>query len=314
MSQPKPGVLFFTLLCAWTLLPLAGSQAGQVRVSLSGQNFSPASIALNNGDQVVWVWVSGSHTVTSGTDGSLGGNGIFNSGGGNLGLFSTARFAWKSDRTGAVPYYCIPHFGSGMTAVLNIDGSGNTPVSNFRITEVYFDPAGKSFVEIANLGAAAGNLGQYRLAVTNGSTGVVLPLVDIGVAASGGRVVVHLNESGTSTQTDVYLPSVTLPRTGSAALFLPNTVAPTLTANMMVDFVQWGASGQPNEGTADGLSYWSSGTFVNTPADGHSIEFCGTGQQRGVGFWEQHPPSPGNADCATPNVTSTWGRIKSLYR
>jgi len=64
----------------------------------------------------------------------------------------------------------------------------------------------------------------------------------------------------------------------------------------------------------NGLSYWTSGTFVNTPADGHSIEFCGTGQQHGVGFWEQHPPSPGNADCATPNVTSTWGRIKSLYR
>jgi len=285
-------------------------RAGQVRVSLSGTSFSPSTISLNLGDQVAWVWVSGTHSVTSGTTGSTTGDGRFNSG---AAPFTGARFSWKSSVAGAVPYYCIPHFSFGMTGTLNVAASG-VPVSDFRISEVYFDPAGKSFVEIANLGAAAGNLGQYRLAVTNASTGSVLPLVDIGVAASGGRVVVHLNESGTNTQTDLYLPAVTLTRTGSAALFMPNTVAPSLTADMMVDFVQWGAAGQPNEGTANGLTYWTTGTFVNTPADGHSIEFCGTGQQRGMGFWEQHPPSPGNADCSTPNVTSTWGRLKSLYR
>ena len=90
-------------------------QAGQVRVNVGsgGSFFTPYAVNINEGDHVVWVWLSGSHTVTSWTlpadsvnfsaDGA-----IFDSGGSPFGL-SNQRFAWKSDRTGHVPYVCVPH-------------------------------------------------------------------------------------------------------------------------------------------------------------------------------------------------------------
>jgi plastocyanin len=304
-----------SLLCvsAWLLLAIPAG-AGQVRISASGTSFVNDSPTLNIGDQVVWVWTAGSHTVTSGTNGSTTGDGRFNSGGGLLGL-SNARFTWKSNLLGNIDYYCIPHFSLAMTGVLHVVASGAL-VSDFRITEVQFNvPGGQDLIEIANLGDIAGNLGRYRLAI--GASGIEIPFNDV-VVAPGARVVIHANASGTTTATDVFVPLLPdLPATGSLALYVPNTVVVSLAdPNQIIDFVQWGAGGQANEATAQSASLWQAGDALTGVDDGHSIEFCGNRGEYGFARWsEVTNPNLGVAgNCATPTVRSTWGRLKTLYR
>jgi plastocyanin len=291
--------------------------AGQVRINVQSNTFVPNSnVPLNQGDHVVFVWISGTHSATSG-NGSP--SGIFNSG--NLSTGSGTAFTWKSDRTGSVPFYCIPHFSIGMTGTLQIAATG-TAVSNFRITEVqYVTAAGQDRVLITNAGNAAGNLGRYRVAVNNGTTALTLPGPDL-VVPAGGRVILHLGASGTNTATEVFLPTAAdLGASGSFALYAPNTVGTALTdANMLVDFVQWGAAGQPNETTAQTAGVWTVGQAAATaqppdPAVGHSISFCGAATDRGASFWDVTLPNFGaGGQCTTPSLTTSWGRLKTLYR
>ena len=287
----------------------APARAGQVRVNVSSNFFSPPAVTVKPGDHVVWVWTGGSHTVTSGTPGAP--NFIFDSGGAPIGL-ANARFSWKA--TTGTAYYCVPH-GAAMTASITVTAAAPA-VSNFRISEVYFnDPAGQDFVEIQNMGGAEGNLGQYRLSVRSG-TPLTLALANVMVPA-GGRVVVWVNRAGTNSQTEFFFGAEPeLPRTGSAALYAPSTVNANLAdVNQIIDFVEWGAPGQLNAGTAVTAALWNDLDFVAPPAESHSIEFCGTEAQRGAAFWRQvQAATPGGADCLTPTLSATWGRIKTLYR
>jgi plastocyanin len=328
MKSPRPFPAFATLhatgLAALiTLACAAAASAGQVRVNASGFAFSPADVTLSQGDHVVWVWTGGSHTVTSGDLNTVPntnvGDGKFNSGLPALPPLST--FSWKSDMTGTEPYYCIPHL-PGMAGTLTMLASGAS-VADFRITEVQFNTAGSlDLVEISNLGAA-GDLGMYRLSVNGGAAqtmkkaGSTAASTDI-VVPGGGRVVVHCNASGTTTDSDIYLTGIAdLPASGSAALYVPNVVNTALTlADQMIDFVQWGAGGQGNEATAVTAGFWNAGAAITGVADGHSIEFCGQPGQYGASFWhEVSPPNFGSYDnCTTPAFRTTWGRIKTLYR
>lgn len=294
--------------CAAAVLALglvAGAGAGQVRVSVSSNQFTPASVSVKPGDHVVWVWVSGFHSVTSGTDGSSNGSGVFDSD-----IISGGKFSWKAGAV-SVPYYCEPHWPD-MTGNITVTAGAST--SDFRITEVQFNVgAGLDLIEIGNLGPAAGNLGRYRISAANG---VAVELPDNIAIASGGRVTIHTNTTGVNTATDFFVQTLPdLPASGSVALYVPNSVAPALTNTAtIIDFVQWGASGQPNEATAAAATFWSTGDAIVGVAAGHSIERCSTSY--GLGAWaEIATPNFGtNGNCSTPTGTTTWGRIKTLYR
>jgi plastocyanin len=308
--RPTAALLAIFIACAVPAL------AGQRRVDVSSNFFNDSTLTANAGDQIVWVWTAGSHTVTSGTDGSSLGDGDFNSG--LMGGIGKA-FSWKAPigSTGTQRYYCFPHFGGGMRGRIDFSAS-SVPASDFRLTEVRFSSAHDSdFVELTNLGDAAGDLGRYRISVT-GATQLVLTPANI-VVPVGGRVVIWLGQTGTGTATQQFFPGLSLPRdAGSAALYVPMS-APADTArtrtDLMVDFVQWGASAQLNEATAVTAAFWTGGLFADPPADGHSLEFCGTAFQRGPTFWQGSPVStPGTANCVTPTRASSWGRIKAIYR
>lgn len=245
------------------------AHAGQMRVDVANLQFTPATVTINHGDHVVWVWKSGLHSATSGT--SCTADGIFNS------LLQTTAagvsFSWKSGAQSSVPYFCIQHCDLGMTGEINF-GSG-VAVSDFCITEVQYNlPSGQDLIEITNHGAAAGNLGDYRLSVQAG-TAVTVPLTDL-VVPAGSQVVFHCNASGANTATDVYLPALPdLPSPGSVALYVPNSTSgqTALTdVTQIIDFVQWGQGGEPNEATAAGASLWTAGQFVPAAAAGHSLE------------------------------------------
>ena len=302
------------------LLISTSVNAGQVRVSVGNFAFNPSTVTVNLGDHVVWVWTGGSHSVTSGTDGSKTGDGIFNSteqtanaaGGANT------AFSWKSDRTGAVPYYCIPHFPDMTGSITVLAGSG-AAVADFRITEVLYSSGSADLIEITNMGTAAGDLGRYRIAISGDVEG--LPIASVNVAP-GGIVILHPNASGTNSTSNVFVPALNslADAAGSVALYVPSTISghTALTdATQIVDFVQYGAGGQANEAAAVTAGFWTSGQFVPTVGvAGRSIEFCGNRSDHGAAQWSEiDPPNFGNdGNCITPTQTATWGRVKTLYR
>lgn len=288
--------------------------AKQVRIDVANFSFTPASVTLNQGDHAVFVWTGGIHSALSGPVFSP--DGIFDSGAAGSGQ----TFSWKADRTGSIDYYCGVHLSS-MTGSLTLVGSGaNAGLSDFRITEVQYNVAGNAdLVEITNLGAT-GDLGKYRLKISG------LPVQTLAVGAStslpvaaGGKIVVHVGQTGVNSNTDLFLGQATgLPdAAGSVALYVPSTQVTALTnATQILDYVAWGSGGQENETTATSASLWSAGAATATVGAGHSLEFCGQSGQYGAARWYENPtPNFGGAEnCATPAAPTTWGRIKTLYR
>ena len=313
------------------MAPLA--HGGQVRVNVGsgGTVFSPYAVNINQGDHVVWVWLSSPHTVTNwnapadSVNVSVDGT-IFDSQPTHIGQPTTTRFSWKSDRTGHVPYVCVPHISENMTGrviISPLTQPPTIPVADFRLTEVQFNVAlGRDLVEISNLGAAAGDLQSFRLAMAGTGTGVVISANSFSVPA-GGRVVIHTNESGTNNSPlgHIYMALGDLNDVaGSLSLYVPSTVtAQNAVTNsaLMIDFVQWGAGAQANEATAGSVNFWTAGEFIGGVAAGHSIAYCANQTlDHGIDRWaEISPPSLGVLnDCNTPVLSQTWGYLKAIYR
>jgi len=295
--------------------------AKQIRVNVASDTFSPQNLTVNVGDHVVWIWTGGTHDVTSG-DVSTGFHDFrFISGP------SASNRTWSWQATGGLgvqDYFCTSHW-PGMEGRLTLVNNGSGAAgSDFRITEVLYNPtSGADQIEITNFGAT-GDLSKYRLKVnglatlslqvglTNGT-----PLSHTMSVPAGGRVVLNLGASGTNSATALFFPSASLDNSGSLALYVPNTENGNALTNatQIIDYVSWSGSNE-NEATAVTAGLWFTGTFVPEAAQGHSIEFCGIAGQHGPSFWsEVSSPNLGtNGNCSTPLVRSTWGRVKSLYR
>jgi len=303
------------LVLALTLLPTA-TFAGQMRISLNSESFSLSNVPVNVGDHVTWVWLAGAHSVTSGADPDNP-DGTFDTGTRTTGgTGSNTAFSWRATTAGTQPFFCLPHFETGMVGTVQVVASGAS-VADFRITEVlYNDAGGLDKIEITNFGTATGDLGRFRLAIPGDAEGI--PLGSLSVAPNG-VVVVNPGQSGSSSVDNVFMPALsTLPdAVGSLALYVPNTVVTALTdVSQIIDFVQWGAGGQANEATAVAANLWVSGEFLPTVGGaGRSIEFCGARPDRGVSHWAEIavPNFGADDDCATGASTATWGRIKVRY-
>src|SRR5262245_7324395 len=73
--------------------------------------FLPSSVTIHPGDQVQWVWRTGTHNIISGRRGMP--NGIFNSGVRS----SPATFTHTFNSVGTFPYYCTQHLPVGEVIV-----------------------------------------------------------------------------------------------------------------------------------------------------------------------------------------------------
>lgn len=107
---------------AWT-----GGALGQTThtVQLIGLDFVPPDLTVELGDTVLWDWVSGFHNVESGVGGLHDGN--FRSGdptGDDATtfevLFDQAFLDANPVPDGEYPYYCIVHFGIGMSGIITV--------------------------------------------------------------------------------------------------------------------------------------------------------------------------------------------------
>ncbi len=56
------------LILALTMALQSAPRAEIHEVAVSNFDFTPQNLTINDGDTVRWVWVSGNHTATSGSD------------------------------------------------------------------------------------------------------------------------------------------------------------------------------------------------------------------------------------------------------
>lgn len=113
----------FVLLAA--LLSAAPASAETVVVQQIGFFFSPREIVVQPGDSVRFVWTSGTHTVTEGTDGIVNGNEAFTSsltsGVSSYTVTFTDAFLAANPRAGdRYQYFCAPHFSIQMNGVVQV--------------------------------------------------------------------------------------------------------------------------------------------------------------------------------------------------
>jgi plastocyanin len=103
------------------LLVLATSAfAATHTVNQVGITFVPDDLTITAGDTVEWIWSSGAHTVTSGTDLADPNMGDFFDD--PLTSVSTT-VSFMFDTTGDFPYFCRPHVGLGMSGVVHVTPS-----------------------------------------------------------------------------------------------------------------------------------------------------------------------------------------------
>lgn len=127
-TASRPALIWAILaLLAMIAVSSALAETHTVNVGPNGQHiFQPATISIQPGDTVRWVWATSGHTVTSGNiDGPTGQpNGIFASGLRNQNFEYTYTF----QSAGNYDYYCSPHYSMGMVGTVIVGATpGPTP-------------------------------------------------------------------------------------------------------------------------------------------------------------------------------------------
>lgn len=121
-----------------TLSLLCCATAGRATVhtiQAAGTSFSPANITIATGDQVRWVWISGSHTVTSGGD--CQSDGLFDA---PLNV-THPEFLFTFNTAGPFPYHCTPHCAfNNMEGVITVQGATAVPWPGQTTGEVVMQP------------------------------------------------------------------------------------------------------------------------------------------------------------------------------
>jgi len=101
-------------------------------VQVSNFQFSPATVTIQPGDTVRWVWINGAHSTTSGS--ACTPDGSWDSG------VQSAPFEFSVTffEPGAFPYYCIPHCAQGMVGTVVVSSQVSTVNLWYSPTAVHF--------------------------------------------------------------------------------------------------------------------------------------------------------------------------------
>lgn len=93
-------------------------------VNQVNNTFDPATITVQPGDTVEWIWSSGFHTVTSGAPCTADGrfNAAFDSGNPTV-VFNVP----ANEPVGDILYFCMPHCGIDMTGIITVEAGAPIP-------------------------------------------------------------------------------------------------------------------------------------------------------------------------------------------
>jgi len=115
--------------------------------------------------------------------------------------------------------------------------------------------------------------------------------------APGAFVVVHYNQSGTDTGTDLFTGPITanlLPGTGELGLYDCNACSCFGGSACIRDYVEWGNGGHVRESVAVGAGIWFTGSFASAMSGGMSLNLV-NGSPGNVGcHYTLAAPSPGS--------------------
>ena len=112
-----------TITAGSTTTTMPGPRTHVVKVGQDGFTFSPASLTIQAGDTVRWVWSSSGHSVVSGSNGNADNRFCSPS---NTGCAdpplsnSGATYEHTFAQPGSFPYYCSVHFSIGMTGTVRV--------------------------------------------------------------------------------------------------------------------------------------------------------------------------------------------------
>jgi glucose/arabinose dehydrogenase/plastocyanin len=112
-----------TGLCLIGLISTSRLRAATVIVKMVDFSFQPANATINVGDTVTWTNASPSqHTATSGANPPAG-DGLWDSGT----LLQGQTYSHTFTTSGAFPYFCVFHYGFGMTGTITVKGANLPP-------------------------------------------------------------------------------------------------------------------------------------------------------------------------------------------
>src|SRR5262245_53374572 len=194
----------------------------------------------------------------------------------------------------------------GVLALLAVCGPASLE-AEVLITEVLFDPpgvdTGQQLVEVSNLGDAPAEIGGYWLSFKPAAWQFPTPLA----IPARGVITVHLNRAGARSGNNYYTGTAgmrNLRREDSLALFSLNLFTDK---TKLLDYVEWGSSGQAAEDVAVEAQKWSSGETVSLTAFREGASIARQSSLASSAAWcPDGTPSLGkpNETCSTPQARS----------
>lgn len=179
----------------------------------------------------------------------------------------------------------------------------NPAFAQLSINEVFYDPSGSDtgleFIEIVNTSLSPIDITGYELKLAD-SNYFTFPAFTF---PADSRILVHNNLDGLQTPTEFFTGTMTNMgnTSGSVALFS----GPHATTNI-IDFVQYGASGQQWESAAVSASIWIVGDLVADAPEGLSLNLNPDGiDTNSSANWSQCSSSPLSLNCAPSTATAT---------
>jgi len=185
--------------------------------------------------------------------------------------------------------------------------SAQVVVNEILVKRSGISPHADQVIEIKNTGASSVSLQGWfychQFMYTAIPSGVSVP--------AGGFLLLHFNQSGTNTATDLYFAGDQLSESSDFALYDSSNFG---SSSSIKAFVQFGAVVAGRQDVAQAAGLWTSGTFIaSVPAD-HSIELCAAQTNTPTSYVDQGTPTLGQANgCGVAAEDVSWGRVKALF-
>lgn len=178
-------------------------------------------------------------------------------------------------------------------------------VINEIFTDAIGSDTGNEWIEIYNNGVSAVNMTGWEIDCD------IAPYYTFPTFTlqSSAFVVIHLRSDGTDTQEDLYTSSAwssSNMSNSSGQVALYNSDSHTQ-ANL-IDYVEWGATGQTHESQAINAGQWpATPDFAPAVSEGRSIEYDGSGNS-GADWFDQSNPTQG-ADNSLPVFLTSFSAL-----